>query len=80
MSMGSYQSVAAIQIEMENAQRAEGGDDADVDYIFEIPLKVAQTLVGFKHDENYESVVEDGFMVLSNGASKKSFLSRLFGN
>lgn len=41
---------ASIRDEMENAQRAEGGDDADVDYIFDIPLKVAETLVGFKRD------------------------------
>jgi hypothetical protein len=70
---------AFIRDEMENDQRAEGGDDADVDFIFDIPLKVAHTLVGFKHDENYESVIECGFMVLSNGGSKKGFLSRLFG-
>jgi hypothetical protein len=41
-----------IQREMEDLQLAEGGDDADVDYIFEIPLKVAKELVGFKHDED----------------------------
>src|SRR5690606_27091627 len=35
------QCFAAIQENMEDAQRAEGGDDADVDYIFEIPLKLA---------------------------------------
>jgi hypothetical protein len=70
---------ASIREEMEVAQHAEGGEQADVDYIFEIPLKVAQTLVGFKHDENYESVIEGGFMVLSNGTSKKGLLSRLFG-
>lgn len=68
-----------IREEMENAQRAEGGDGADVDYIFEIPLAVAKTLVGFKHDEDYEPVVEGNFMVLSDGQGGKSFLSRLFG-
>jgi hypothetical protein len=73
------QCFSAIQKEMEDAQRAEGGVDADVDYIFEIPLKVAQTLIGFKHDETYEPVVEGGFMVLSGGKSEKGFLSRLFG-
>jgi hypothetical protein len=70
---------SSIRDEMAAAQRAEGGDDAEVDYIFEIPLKVAETLVGFKHDENYESVVEGRFLVLSNGSEKKGFLSRLFG-
>ena len=73
------QCFASIREEMENVQRAEGGDDADVDYIFEIPLKVAQTVVGFKHDENYEPVVEGNFMVLSGGKSEKGFLSRFFG-
>jgi hypothetical protein len=70
---------ASIREEMEAKQHAEGGEQADVDYIFEIPLKVAQALVGFKHDENYESVIEGHFVVLSDGTSKKGFLSRLFG-
>lgn len=73
------QCFTSIREKMEQAQRTEGGDDADVDYIFEIPLKVAQTLVGFKHDENYEPVIDGSFMVLSGGESKKGFLSRLFG-
>jgi hypothetical protein len=63
---------ASIRNEMENAQRAEGGEDADVDFIFEIPLKIAQSLVGFKHDENYGSVVNGSFMVLSKGGEQKS--------
>src|SRR3984885_6454268 len=41
----------AIRREMEQAQIAAGGDNANVDYIFEIPLRLAQSLVGFKHDE-----------------------------
>lgn len=73
------QCFASIREEMEDAQRAEGGDEADVDYIFEIPLKIAQALVGFKHDENYEQVVEARFMVLSGEKSEKGFLSRLLG-
>jgi len=43
---------------------AEGGDDADVDYLFEIPLKVAQGLVGFKHDEDSPHLVDGAFGVL----------------
>lgn len=42
---------ASIRRELDEAQYGEGGDDANMDYIFDIPLKVAQTLVGFKHDE-----------------------------
>lgn len=66
---------ASIRREMEEAQRAAGGDAAGVDHIFEIPLRVAQTLVGFKHDE----VTQDRFVVLSRPAPKKGFLGRLFG-
>lgn len=73
------QCFASIRENMENAQRAEGAEEADVDCIFEIPLKVAQALVGFKHDESYESVVEGNFVVLSGGKTEKSFFSRLFG-
>jgi hypothetical protein len=73
------QCFASIRARMEDARRAEGGDEADVDYIFEIPLEVAQALVGFKHDENYEAAVQGNFMILSGGKSEKGFLSRLFG-
>jgi hypothetical protein len=40
------ESFPAIRKEMEEAQHAAGGDDADVDYIFEIPLKLAEALGG----------------------------------
>lgn len=32
-------------------QIAEGGRKAEVDYIFDVPLRLAQRLTGFKHDE-----------------------------
>ena len=70
-----------IRREMEEAQHAAGGDDADVDYIFEIPLKLAAQLVGFKHDEDYAHVVGGHFAVLSRDGSNepRSILRRLFG-
>lgn len=58
-------SFVSIRDEMERLQRAEGGDEADVDYIFEIPLRVAQSIVGFKHDEDNAHIVGDGFAVLT---------------
>ena len=66
---------ASIRREMEDAQRTAGGDAAGVDYIFEIPLRVARTLVGFKHDE----VTQEQFAVLSRSAPKKGLIGRLFG-
>jgi hypothetical protein len=69
----------SIRREMEEAQRAAGGDAAGVDHIFEIPLKVAQTLVGFKHDEVCPHMTEAQFVVLSRSAPKKGLIARLFG-
>lgn len=68
-----------LKREMEEAQKTEGGDKADVDYIFEIPLKVAQTLVGFKHDEDCPHISKEQFIVLSSLPTYKRFLSRLLG-
>jgi hypothetical protein len=31
-------------------QSAEGGSESDVDFVFDVPLEVAQRIVGFKHD------------------------------
>lgn len=70
--------LATIQAEMEEAQRAAGGGNADVDYIFDIPLKVAQCLVGFKHDEDCPALAGAKFEVLKRTAAKKSFFERLF--
>ena len=70
----------AIRSAMEDAQRAEGGDDAGVDYLFEIPLKVAEALVGFKHDEAWPHVIGEQFEVLSGPEpAKKGLLGRIFG-
>jgi hypothetical protein len=33
-------------------QMVEGADNAEVDYIFDVPLHLAKSFVGFKHDEN----------------------------
>lgn len=65
----------SIREEMERAQRADGGDEADVDHLFEIPVLVARTLVGFKHDEAYEPVCTGSFEVLERGKTSKG----LFG-
>lgn len=72
------ESFSLIRSEMEEAQRAAGGLAADVDHIFEIPLKVAQSLVGFKHDECCSQIADEQFVVLNRKAPKKGLLARLF--
>jgi hypothetical protein len=64
---------------MEDLQLAEGGDNANVDYIFEIPLKVAQSLVGFKHDEVCDHLIGGRFDVMSSATPKTGIPNRLFG-
>ena len=63
-------------------QEAEGGASADVDSLFEIPVVLVQTFVGYKHDEvNRALEAQGGFDVLESDASttaKPSFLGRLF--
>jgi hypothetical protein len=74
-------SFPAIRQEMEALQLAERGrNETDVvDFIFEIPLKVAQSLVGFKHDEASAHLVDRRFAVMSRIVPTASFFSRLFG-
>jgi len=62
--------LASIRTEMEELQKAEGGDNAGVDYLFEIPLLVAKALVGFKHDENYGRLIGGCFDVMSRNSPK----------
>jgi hypothetical protein len=70
------ESFASIREELYEAQRAEGGDDADVDYIFDIPPKVAQSVTGFKHDENWPLAGEKFVVLAGQSPPKKGFWSR----
>jgi hypothetical protein len=45
-------------------QDAEGGEKAGVDWIFEIPLELAKSIVGFKHDEETPGVEDGSFEIL----------------
>lgn len=69
-----------IRQEMEAQQAAAGGDQAGVDYIFEIPLLTADALVAFKHDQRCEMMAEPAFDVLSRTEENRGgFFSRLLG-
>jgi len=70
----------AIRREQEEAQMAAGAEDAGVDYIFEIPLQVAQAKIGFKHDEICPHLVGAEYAVLTRTRSRKGFLARLLGD
>jgi hypothetical protein len=65
----------AIREQMQQQQLAECGDAAEVDYLFEIPLEVVKSLVGFKHDEICPHLIGGHFEVMSRVAAKSGFLS-----
>ena len=72
------ESFPAIRNDMEQAQVDAGGDHAGVDYIFEIPLKLAEALVGFKHDKDNTHVIDGHYVVLSRTDPAGGILRRLF--
>jgi hypothetical protein len=43
--------LATIHAEMKATQDEQGGLEADVDCLFEVPLMLANALSGFRHDE-----------------------------
>ena len=49
---------SSLKNELLEKQKAEGGESAEVDYIFELPLEMAKQVVGFKHDEEMNQADE----------------------
>ena len=67
---------ASIRDDFISRQDAEGGEKADVDFLFEIPVVLAQTFVDYKHDEESPAFDKNGFELLES--TQKSFFKRLF--
>src|SRR5882672_2573469 len=60
---------ASVRDELLAKQAAEGGEEAGVDYVFEIPLELARRITGFAHD-SAASVEIDRFEVLDSAPAK----------
>ena len=70
----------SIRDDFTGRQEAAGGADADVDYIGEIPVVLAQRFTGYKHDEISKPFGGRGFEVLEQiDPPKTSWVQRLFG-
>jgi hypothetical protein len=54
----------AIQTTCREKQEAEGGEKAEVDYMFDVPLALGAELTGFRHDYDYPTTEEKPFEVL----------------
>ena len=52
-------------------QKAEGGENADVDHIFDLPLELANQYTGFKHDEGVEGDADEVYEILDAGLMQK---------
>ncbi len=58
----------AIKTEFIEKQNQAGGESSDTDYVFEIPLQIAKSIVGFKHDESSSEAAD--FLVFQNTLPK----------
>jgi len=59
----------AMAAKHKETQEAEGGEKANVDHYFYIPLNAAKAIIGFKHDEDVPGVDYERFEVLHKGPS-----------
>ena len=77
---------AGIRDRLRSEQQAAGGRKAEVDYIFDLPVELAATLTGYRHDADIPGAGAEPFEVLvetlssaSASTGRPSFLKRLFG-
>lgn len=73
-------SFEALRRKYVEAQESEGGEDADVDLICEVPLEIAAQICGYKHDgagwpESFTALNRPG----SEPPKRRGVLQRLFG-
>ena len=68
-------SLKGIHAKLVSKQDAAGGEQADVDHIYDAPAELAKDLTGFRHDQDKPGMSHKPFQVLE----KKAFFSRIFG-
>ena len=71
----------SIRDRLRAEQQEAGGRRADVDHLFDVPVELAQTLTGYRHDADIPGAVAEPFEVLveTSSTEKPSLLKRLFG-
>jgi hypothetical protein len=60
---------AAALAEAQALQDTEDAGPKEVDFFFEVPLQVAKSLTGFKHDDESPGIDGDSFVVLKSAES-----------
>ncbi|HET8921564.1 MAG TPA: hypothetical protein VFN26_01060 [Candidatus Acidoferrum sp.] len=70
--------LASIRKRLTDAQDANGGEEGDADYIYDIPAELTKALTGFRHDEDMPGVTGDAFRVLAPAGGSKASLATKF--
>jgi hypothetical protein len=61
-------------------QEAATGEDADVDYVYDLPADLAKELTGFRHDHDTPGLPDDAFEVLEQPSRLGKIFGGLFGS
>ena len=76
----------SIRDRLRSEQTEAGGPDVEVDYIFDVPVQLAQNLTGYRHDEDMSEASDEPFEVLvattasrTTRGERPSFWKRLLG-
>jgi hypothetical protein len=75
-------SFVGIRDRLRSEQAAAGGKRAGVDYIFDIPVELAHSLTGYRHDHVISALATDAFEVLvstTTASERRSWWRRLMG-
>jgi len=62
----------------EKALAEQAAGDADCDYVFDIPVETARSVVGYRHDDDVPGLSGDVFEVLAPPPDTRSFFKRHF--
>ena len=71
------ESFVEMRDRLQAQQQAEGGEAAEVDYIFDIPIVTAASVCGYQHDKWKFDWGEPKFTELKDPKISQSFLARL---
>jgi hypothetical protein len=72
---------ASIRDGLRARQQNAGGEKADVDYIFDIPVELIQSITGYRHDKVIPELREVRFEILARNKEtpQRSWIRRLLG-
>ena len=69
--------LADIQTGLLEAQGAAGGEKADADHIYDVPVELAKALTGFRHDEDTPGVTGEAYHILESAGGARGSKSSL---